>query len=329
MSISLGIVGATGSVGEVFLKLLEERKFNFNNLRLFASDRSQGTVFNVRGKNIAVETLCPGCFSELDLVFFSSGDEISREWAPLAAQSGAYAIDNSAAFRMDPNIPLIVPEVNGGLLKSIRSPQIISNPNCSTIQLAMALKPLADKFGLDQVQVATYQAVSGAGKSAQEELMTHTRSLLNDNKRKPPEQFARSIPFNCIPQIGRLDEDGLTTEEQKIRRETKKILGLSDLKVSAWTVRVPVVNGHSEACWIRLKSKVTLEEIRTALQSFGGLRLCDDFPTALDASGENDVLVGRIHRDSEDELTWKFWIVADNLRKGAALNAIQIAETLF
>lgn len=330
---SIGVVGATGMVGEVFLQLLQERKFPVKTLRLFASDRSAGQTREFNGKSWKVETLAENGFDGLDLVFFSSGDDISKEWAPKAARAGAVAIDNSAAFRMDPEKLLIVPEVNGHLLQG-RKPAVIANPNCSTIQLVVALKPLLKDFGLESVHVATYQAVSGAGRAGQEELETQIKNWARGETHTKPQTFPHPIAMNAIPQIGSFQDNGFCTEELKIMRETKKILGATNFRVSAFTVRIPAWNAHSEAVWVRLKKQATREDVLNSLSRQDGLTVEDDpkkslYPLAINWSEKNPVAVGRIHQDLEDPHTWMLWIVADNLRKGAALNGIQIAERIF
>jgi aspartate-semialdehyde dehydrogenase len=329
----VGIVGATGMVGEIFLQLLQDRHFPVTELKLFASDRSLGQTRKFKQKDVAVETLTAGCFKGLDLVFFSSGDEISAEWAPQAVAAGAVAVDNSAAFRMDPSKLLIVPEVNGHLLAK-KKPALIANPNCSTIQLVMALAPLHSDFGLESVQVATYQAVSGAGKAGQEELGTQLKNWAKGITQHSPQTFPHPIAMNCIPQIGSFQDNGFCTEELKIMRETKKILGDSSFRVSAFTVRIPAWNAHSEAVWVRLKKVVSRAELLKSLHAQEGIIVEDNpkdaiYPLALTWSEKDPVAVGRIHQDLEDPQTWMMWIVSDNLRKGAALNGIQIAERIF
>lgn len=328
--LKIGVVGATGMVGQTFMHILEEKKFPVAELRLFASESSKGKKVSFCDREIALEVLRDKCFRGLDLVFFSSGDDISLEWAPRAVEDGAFAIDNSAAFRMDPKNLLIVPEVNGPLLSADMKPQVIANPNCSTIQLVVALKPLQEHFGIREVKVASYQAVSGAGIAAQEELM----SQVKDSKPPSPQVFPHQIAFNVIPQIGSFNDHGFCSEEWKIMQETKKILGDDDLHVSAFTVRVPVMNAHSEAVWVTLNKSVTRDEFTTALRSGEGLVVEDDpknsvYPLPKDKSGEDPVFVGRIHRDPSQPQLWQMWVVADNLRKGAALNGVQIAERIF
>lgn len=346
---NVGVVGATGMVGEVFVDILGKRNLSVKKLRLFASEKSLDLKIRACGGTWPIETLKPGCFENLDLVFFSSGDDISTEWAPQAAASGAFAIDNSAAFRMREDIPLIVPEVNRHRIPAKNKPGIIANPNCSTIQLVVALQTLK-KFGLKDVRVASYQSVSGAGKDGRDELLTQTHEQLsqylnpheqNLNPHKKvaknsliPKVFTHEIAFNCIPQIGSFNDQGYCSEEVKIMKETRKILELPKLRVSAFTVRVPTMNSHAEAVWVTLSEKPTSEEIFSALAQGEGLNLVlqtegKNFPTQRMASGQNPVYVGRIHQDLEDPHTWLMWIVADNLLKGAALNGIQIAEHLF
>lgn len=332
--IHVGVVGATGVVGETFLNLIDEREFPIGELRLFASENSQGQTRSCREQEWPVQTLQEGCFDGLDLVFFSSGDDISKEWAPKAMQAGAVAVDNSAAFRMNPDFPLVVPEVNGDLLPKRGTPTIIANPNCSTIQLVVALAPLARRFGLQAVRVASYQSVSGAGRNGIEELFQSTRLSLEGEDITKSETFPAPIAFNCVPQIGRFGDDGFCTEEIKIMNETCKILRLPKLPVSAFTVRVPTMNAHAEAVWVTLEKTATPAEMLECLKSAPGLAFTPPgegpgYPTQRDASGQDPVFVGRVHRDLHDPNTWMMWVVSDNLRKGAALNGIQIAESIF
>ncbi len=342
----VGVVGATGMVGEVFMDILERRKFPVTELRPFASERSEGLKVRSCGREWPVKSLRDGCFDGLDLVFFSSGDEISREWAPKAVRAGAFAIDNSAAFRMDPDHPLVVPEVNGNRLPPRNEPAIIANPNCSTIQLVVVLNALK-KFGLVDVRVSTYQAVSGAGKAGRDELLMQLSEDLSLGKvdlalrghgdtksAAAPKTFPHEIAFNCIPQIGSFNEQGFCTEETKIMNETRKILEMPKLKLSAFTVRVPALNSHSEAVWVTFDRAVVRDEVMSALENGPGIRLVtqrqpSDYPTARMASGQDPVYVGRVHQDMNDPHTWLLWIVADNILKGAALNGLQIAERIF
>lgn len=313
--LKIGVVGATGMVGKSFIEILTERKFPVAHLAPFASDASVGKTISLQSKQYPIQSLKQGCFDGLDLVFFSSGDDISREWAAQAVKAGAWAVDNSAAFRADARFHLVVPEVNGDLLEESKTPSIIANPNCSTIQLVVALKPLLENFGLEKVQVASYQAVSGAGQQAHDDLMARSRT-----------------DDCCVPEIGSFDAIGFTSEENKIMTETKKILRASSLKVSAFTVRVPVLNAHAEAVWVTLAKEVSREQVLSSLEKMPGLKLqteLKDYVTQRESSGTDPVYVGRVHQDQTDSKTWIMWVVADNIRKGAALNGIQIAERLF
>lgn len=319
-------------VGKAFMEIMREHQTPLLELRPFASDASLGKTISLQGRDWAVQTLKPGCFQGLDLVFFSSGDDISREWAPQAVASGAFAVDNSAAFRMDPAVPLVVPEVNGDLLTKGMNPCLIANPNCSTIQLVVALKPLQKAFGLEEVRVSSYQAVSGGGQAAHDELMDQVRTY--ENPKPQAQVFPHPILFNVIPQIGSFDETGFCSEELKIMKETRKILNQPELKVSAFTVRVPALNAHSESVWVTLKKSVSREDVCGALERGEGLVLQDNpqrsiYPLAREVSGKDPVYVGRVHRDLEDPRLWLMWIVSDNIRKGAALNGLQIAERIF
>lgn len=326
--LKVGLVGATGVVGETFINLIEEQALPIAEFRPFASQNSEGLKLHVGQHDWVVQTLKPGCFDGLDMVFFSSGDDISKEWAPQAVQSGAFAIDNSNAFRMHHDVILAVPEVNGHLLNSDMRPQIIANPNCSTIQLVVALKPLADAFGLSDVVVSSYQAVSGAGLPGYEELLNQTKNFQDYDQ--VVKTFPKQILFNCIPQIGSFDDSGFCTEETKIMNETIKILNSPQLKVSAFTVRIPALNGHSEAVWVTLDKLVSVQDVVNTLAQADGLAVVtDDYPTPLEISGEDPVFVGRVRQDLSNPMRYLMWVVSDNLKKGAALNGLQIAEKLF
>ncbi len=332
--LKIGVVGATGIVGQTFMKILEERQFPVAELRPFASENSLGKKINLHGQDWECQVLQEGCFRGLDLVFFSSGDDISKEWAPRAVAEGAFAVDNSAAFRMDDLIHLVVPEVNGHLLSKNSKPQIIANPNCSTIQLVVALKNMRDQFGISEVRVSSYQAVSGAGLPAHDELLEQAQMHLQGQPVQSAKNFVHPIAFNLIPQIGSFDNDGYCSEEVKIMKETKKILDLPKLKVSAFTVRVPVLNAHSESVWVTLNKEITREHMLHALETTPGLVVVDEprqaqYPMPREVSGRDPVYVGRVHRDLENPNLWLMWVVSDNIRKGAALNGIQIAELLF
>jgi aspartate-semialdehyde dehydrogenase len=329
--LKLGIVGATGMVGQTFIKLIEERKFPISELRPFASEGSLGKKIKCDNKDWDVKILETGCFQGLDLVFIATGDDLSLKWSPHAVESGAFVVDNSAAFRMNPNSHLVVPEVN---LKKVdkKKPQIIANPNCTTIQLVMALKPLQDAFGIKSVKLSSYQSVSGAGAPGYDELMDQIDNFKTGNMKK--KTFPHTILNNVIPEIGSFNDSGFSSEEMKVMNETKKILDQSDLKVSAFTVRVPVPISHSEAVWVELNKDVQKSEVVAALENFEGVQVIDDpkksqYPIAEMATGKDEVFVGRIHRDLDDSKLWLMWVVADNLRKGAALNGIQIAEGIF
>jgi len=333
LMLNVGLVGATGMVGETFIELLEERNFPVQLLRPFASQNSLGKNIILQNKSYPIETLAKGCFEGLDLVFFSSGDEVSLEWAPQAVKSGAFAIDNSAAFRSNPDYPLIVPEVNIEDIPSKSEPTIIANPNCSTIQLVVPLKALK-KFKIQDVKVSTYQAVSGAGKSAQQELLSQEIDNSKGSKDLNSKCFPHQILHNCIPEIGSFNEQGFCSEEIKIMTESRKILNLPELNISAFAVRVPVLNGHSESVWISFEQEVSKADILSAFNNTEGLTVIDnpsqhEYPLVASTSGTNPVYVGRIHQDLYNPKTWIFWVVADNIRKGAALNGLQIAEKLF
>jgi aspartate-semialdehyde dehydrogenase len=330
-TIKLGIVGATGMVGETFLQLLDERKTPLSELRLFASEQSLGKKVPFRGNDIRLQVLAPGCFEGLDVVFFSSGDPISKEWAPLAVKAGAYAIDNSAAFRMDSDTALVVPEINFHHLKDQGKPQIIANPNCSTIQLVIALNAFK-KLPMESLHVASYQSVSGAGKEAVDDLKNQSTQILNQQEPQPGKNFVRPIGFDVHPIIGGLDDDGFCSEENKIVAETKKILSQPDLKVSAFTARVPTLNSHAEALWVTFKNPVSKEEIETAFSTHPEIHYIpasNDFHSLPYVSGKNDVYISRLRAARDFPNTWMMWIVADNIRRGAATNGLYIAEELF
>lgn len=325
-TLNVGVVGATGMVGKAFMEILTQRNFPVKELRPFASDSSIGKKISFDGREFECQGLKKGCFKGLDIVFFSSGDDVSAEWAPVAVEDGAWAIDNSNAFRMKENVPLIVSEVNGELLKKSLKPEIIANPNCTTMQLVVPLKPLQNKFGISEVRVSSYQAVSGAGVPGHDEL----QSQLSD-KNAPAKVFAQPIAFNCVPEIGSFNDLGYTSEEMKVMNETRKILGQNDLKVSAFTVRVPVFNAHSETVWVTLNKEVSRNEFIQCLEEAPGMVVdggVKSYSTPRQVSGKDPVFVGRIHQDLNDKKTWLLWIVSDNIRKGAALNGIQIAEVM-
>ncbi len=330
MKPNVAIAGATGAVGAEFLKLLEARDFPINQLRLLASARSAGTTLTFRGEALPVEELTADSFSGIDIAFFSAGGDRSKEFAPHAAQAGAVVIDNSSAFRMDPEVPLVVPEINPE--EAFKHKGIIANPNCSTIQMVVALNPLHQAAGLKRVIVSTYQAVSGAGAKGMEELQEQVRAWV---KGQPMEAqaFPAQIAFNLFPHIDVFQENGYTKEEMKMVLETQKIMSLPDLPVSATCVRVPVLRAHSEAVWIETERPLSPAEAREVLQQAPGLQVLDEpraggYPMPWDVAETFDTFVGRIREDLSHPNGLTFWVVADQLYKGAALNAIQIGELL-
>lgn len=331
----VAILGATGLVGRTLLRILDERDFPAGEVVPLASAKSAGSILPFRGGEVEVREAVPEAFDDVDLVLSSAGAAVSRELLPEAAARGAVSVDNTSAYRMDEDVPLVVPEVNRHRVADYRPRRIIANPNCSTIQLVVALKPLHDAFGLRRVTVATYQGVSGAGASAVEELFEETRAALGA---EPFERsvFPRPIAFNALPHIDVFRDDGDTKEEWKMRVETPKILEVP-VPLHATCVRVPVQVGHSEAVWIETDRPVDPKRVRQVLAGAPGIRVVDDprgsspegrYPTAVDSAGTDPVYVGRIRRDPTIENGLAFWVVADNLRKGAALNAVQIAEEL-
>ena len=329
----IAVVGATGAVGEAILKVLEERNFPVGKLYLLASSRSAGKKLEFNGSWVKIEDLAEFDFSKVQIGLFSPGASISREYAPKAAAAGCIVVDNTSEFRYDDDIPLIVPEVNPEAVIGYKNRGIIANPNCSTIQMLVALKPIYDAVGITRVNVSTYQAVSGSGKEAIKELVTQTANLLN-MKKAEPKVYPKQIAFNVIPQIDVFLENGYTKEEMKMVWETKKIMGDDSIQVNPTAVRVPVFFGHSEALHIETKQKITAEEAKKLLASFDGIELIDEqvdggYPTAVsDAVDTNPVYVGRVREDISCEKGLNMWVVADNVRKGAATNTVQIAELL-
>lgn len=325
----VAVVGATGAVGREMVQILEERKFPIKECRLFASERTAGETVSFHDIPHTVKVLGPEVFQGVDIALFSAGEEASRRFAPSAVAAGTVVIDNSAEWRMDPKVPLVVPEVNPAALSGHRG--IIANPNCSTIQLVVALKPLHDAARIRRIVVSSYQSVSGTGKEAMDELMDQTKALLSFQEVKT-EAYPYQIAFNLLPHIGSFNEEGYSSEELKLVNETKRILDEA-IRVSATTVRVPVFRAHSESVNIETEKKLTANEARAILSTAPGVLVYDDprrkiYPMPLDVSGTDEVYVGRIREDSTVERGLNLWIVADNLRKGAALNAVQIAETL-
>jgi len=329
---NVAVVGATGAVGHELLALLEARNFPVGRLLPLASSRSAGTTVTFRGEPVTVEEATPEAFAGMDLVFFAATGSLSRQLAPAAVQAGAVVIDKSSTWRMDPEVPLVVPEVNPEDLRKHKG--IIASPNCTTIGLVMALKPLHDLARITRVIVTTMQAVSGTGKEAIEELEAQTRAWAEGQAFELPHSvYKRQIAFNVLPYAETFTDNLYTTEELKLSAETRKIMGIPDLQVTMTCTRVPVFVGHSESVLVEFERKVTPAEAREALSRFPGVRVIDDphqfvFPTALDAAGTDDTLVGRIREDLTNEKGLWLWIVSDNLRKGAATNAVQIAEKL-
>lgn len=329
---NVAVVGATGAVGEQMREVLEERLFPVGELRLLASERSAGQFLEFRGERHRVEILREDSFASIDIGLFSAGGSVSGRFAPLAVAAGAVVVDNTARFRMEPDIPLVVPEVNAREIAQYKRRGIVANPNCSTIQMVVALKPIHEAARIKRVVVSTYQSVSGAGRMAMEELSQQTVALFN-GKELTKERFPHQIAFNCIPQIDVFVEGGYTKEEMKMVNETRKILGEPSLRISATAVRVPVFCGHSESVNIETEKKLSAEDVKNLLRAAPGVLLCDEpennvYPMAIDAVGGDATLVGRIREDPSIPNGINLWIVADNLRKGAALNAIQIAEIL-
>ncbi|WP_042160585.1 aspartate-semialdehyde dehydrogenase [Paenibacillus gorillae] len=332
---NVAVVGATGAVGEQILNLLDTRNFPIRELKLLSSARSAGTKLKFKGQEVTVEEATPDSFKGVDIALFSAGGDVTKALAPHAVEHGTICIDNTNAYRMDPNTPLVVPEVN--IEKVSEHKGIIANPNCSTIQMVAALKPLQDKYGISRIIVSTYQAVSGAGARAIDEMLRQTRAALDGEPVNPDILPVGSLPvkhqiaFNAVPQIDKFQDNGYTLEEMKMVRETKKIMNDESIEVTATCVRIPVVYGHSESVYVELKNNYDLEDVKQLLANAPGVTLVDDpanqqYPLATDAAGKPDVFVGRLRRDLGHERGLNLWIVSDNLMKGAAWNAVQIAE---
>lgn len=323
---NIAVVGATGMVGRTFLKVLEEEKLPAENYYLLASARSAGKTIEFMGKDYVIHELTEEFFKthKIDIALFSAGGSTSEKFAPIAAANGCVVIDNSSAWRMDPEVPLVVPEVNPDDIKWNKG--IIANPNCSTIQAMVALRPLQQKYGIKRIVYSTYQAVSGAG-------MGGYKDLENGIKGEAPQKFNHPIFNNCLPQIDVFLPNGYTKEEMKMVNETRKILGDDSLKITATTVRVPVFNSHSESINVELKTPYELDDLKDTLAKAPGVVVEDDidncvYPMAINATGKNDTFIGRIRRDESIDNGVNLWVVADNIRKGAAANAVQIAEKL-
>jgi aspartate-semialdehyde dehydrogenase len=327
---NVAVVGATGAVGREMINMLENRKYPVASLRLLASERSAGSELRFNGQSIKVEKLDKDSAKKLDVALFSAGATVSKEYAPIFAQAGCFVIDNSSAWRMDENIPLVVPEVNPGDLSQEK--KIIANPNCSTIQMVVALKPIHDAAKIKRVVVATYQSVSGAGGKGMDELKAQALAWAKGEKLNI-EKFPYQILFNLIPQIDIFMENGYTKEEMKMTNETRKIMGDYSMQVSATCVRVPVFRAHSEAVWIETEKKISAQEAKNLLAKAPGIELMDDpskkiYPMPLDAANKQITFVGRVREDISAPNGLSMWIVSDNLLKGAALNAVEIAEKL-
>jgi aspartate-semialdehyde dehydrogenase len=328
----IAVAGATGAVGNQMISCLEERNFPIKSIKFLASSRSIGRKLKYKGRDIAVEELTETSFKGIDIALFSAGGGTSKKFAPIAANDGCVVVDNSSAWRMDPEVPLVVPEVNPHAVAQFRNKGIIANPNCSTIQMVVPLHPLHQKYGIKRIVVSTYQAVSGTGKKAIDELDSQTRAILNF-KEHENKVYPHTIAFNCLPHIDVFLENGYTKEEMKMVHETRKILEDDTIGVTATTVRVPVFFGHSESINIETKKNVSAQEVRAILERTPGVKVVDDpqnnlYPLAIDAAGQDLTLVGRIRDDESIENGINMWIVADNTRKGAATNTVQIAEIL-
>ncbi len=327
---NVAIVGATGMVGQEFIKILVQRSFPVNSIRLLASDRSAGKKLMVNKQEIEVRETTPESFEGVDIALFSAGSEVSRHFSPIAAQSGAVVVDNSAAWRMEPDVPLVVPEVNPEDIGWHKG--IIANPNCSTIQMVVALYPLHKVNPIKRIVVSTYQSVSGTGAAAVEELIVQSKQVL-EGQTTIPHVYPHQIAFNALPEIDVFLDDGYTKEEQKMVEETKKIMHAGEIAISATCVRVPVYTAHSEAVWVEFSSPMMPDDAERIFTGAPGVKILDDnaislYPHPWMATGTDEVFVGRIRRDTSHPNGLVMWIVADNLRKGAALNAVQIAEEM-
>ncbi|MFP4347856.1 MAG: aspartate-semialdehyde dehydrogenase [Thermodesulfobacteriota bacterium] len=329
---NVAVAGATGAVGNQMITCLEERNFPLKSIKFLASSRSVGRKIRFRGDMIPVEELTGDAFQGVDIAIFSAGGGPSKTFAPQAAQAGCVVVDNSSAWRMDPEVPLVVPEVNPHAVADYTQKGIIANPNCSTIQMVVALNPIQKRFGIKRLVISTYQAVSGTGKKAIDELFDQTRAMINFLEYKKT-VYPHRIAFNCLPHIDAFQDNGYTKEEMKMVNETRKIFEDDAIGVTATTVRVPVFYSHSESVNIETREPVTAVEVRELLEKTPGVRVVDDpennvYPLATDAAGQDLTLVGRIRQDESIANGINMWIVADNIRKGAATNAVQIAELL-
>lgn len=331
--VDVAVVGATGAVGEAMLEILHQRQFPVGKVYALASERSAGSTVSFGNKSILVEDLAEFDFSKVQVGLFSPGASVSAIYAPKAAAAGCVVIDNTSQFRYDDDIPLVVPEVNPEAVADYKNRGIIANPNCSTIQMMVALKPIYDAVGITRINVCTYQAVSGSGKPAMDELAKQTADLLNGRPVKA-EVYPKQIAFNVLPQIDVFMDNGYTKEEMKMVWETRKIMGDDSIQVNPTAVRVPVFFGHSEAIHIETRDKITAEQCKALYEKADGIVLLDErkdggYPTAVtESSGQDPVFIGRIREDISHEKGLNLWVVADNVRKGAALNSVQIAEVL-
>ena len=331
MSLRVAVVGATGAVGSTMLKVMSERRFAADEVVPLASERSARKKVPYGDRELEVRALADDAIDGFDIALFSAGGGVSREWAPKFKDAGCVVVDNSSAWRMEPNVPLVVAEVNGDALEGHEG--IVANPNCSTMQMVMALKPILDAVGIERVIVSTYQSTSGTGQKAVEELRSQAGAVLGDGEIEAS-VYPHQIAFNILPQVETFkDGDDYTTEERKMMAETRKILGADDIAISATCVRVPVYNAHSESVNVQTREDLSPERCREVLSSFPGVVVIDDpaagrYPMPIDAAGHDEVFVGRIRRDPSHERCLNMWIVGDNLRKGAATNAVQVAEQL-
>ncbi len=330
---STAIVGATGVVGGMLIELLEQRRFPVDHLHLLASERSSGQRFSFRGSYLRVQALEDFDFAGIDIAFFTAGSEISALYVPRATASGAIVVDNTSKYRLEPNIPLVVPEINAEQAKRGLQTRIVANPNCSTIQMVVALKPIQEEVGIKRITVSTYQSVSGAGTRALEELAMQTANVLNA-KSITPEVAPVQMAFNVIPQIGEFHDNGFSEEEMKMVQETQKIFDDPNMEINPTCVRVPIFFGHSLALHVETRQKILLTDVRRLLSDAPGVELVDSntdggYPTPVThATGQNEVFVGRVREDLSSENGVNLWVVSDNSRKGAALNSLQIAEEL-
>jgi aspartate-semialdehyde dehydrogenase len=328
----VAVCGATGAVGNQMIQCLEERDFPVGELRLLASERSKGKKLTYKGEEIPVQVLDENSFEGIEIALFSAGASTSKTFAPVAAKAGAVVVDNSSCWRMDPLVPLVVPEVNPKAIAGYTTKGIIANPNCSTIQMVVVLQPIHELAGIERIVVSTYQAVSGTGQKAIVELEGQLKAL-HEGRRPEAKVYPKQIAWNLIPHIDVFQDNGYTKEEMKMVLETQKIMGDDSIKVSATCVRVPVRYGHSETVNIATKKKVSVDQVRAALAKAPGVKVVDDpanlvYPTPLEAAGQDLTYVGRIREDISQEKGIDLWLVADNIRKGAATNAVQIAEIL-